>query len=57
MSMEIPPGGVGLYRGQSVDKPLLPRLVRENPQTDVTVTERNMLTELRRQGKLLSEVD
>lgn len=57
MSMEIPEGGVGLYRGQSVDMPLLPRLVREDPQTDVTATERNMLTELRRQGKLLSEVD
>jgi hypothetical protein len=57
MSMEVPQGGVALYRGQSVGMPLLPRLVRDASQNDVADTERSMLTELRRQGKLLSEVD
>jgi hypothetical protein len=57
MAMEIPTGGVVLYRGQSVGLPLLPGLVRAAPQYNATVFERCMLDELRRQGRLLSEID
>ena len=56
LEMELPPGGVALFRGQSVGLPLLPKLVRANPLCDVTEIERNMLAELKRQGSLLTSI-
>lgn len=57
LSIELPPSGIALYRGQPVSAPLLPRLARKAPLIDVTETERAMLSELRRQGALISEID
>ena len=57
MAMELPEGGIALFRGQPVGRPLLPRLVRAAPLTDVTAIERRMLSELRRQGTLIGEVN
>jgi hypothetical protein len=37
-----------LFRGQSVDAPLLPKLVRKNPNQDTTVVEVRMIREFRR---------
>jgi len=39
-----------LYRGQSSDKPLLPKIARADPIKDTTVLEKMMLEELRRRG-------
>jgi hypothetical protein len=57
ISIEIPQGGVILYRGQSFAAPLLPKLVRKAPLCDVSAVERTMLCELRRQGALIGEVN
>jgi hypothetical protein len=37
-----------LFRGQGSDKPLLPKIARNNPQSDTTELERKMLHELKR---------
>jgi len=42
-----------LFRGQTCDEPLLPRIARENPKRDTTANEKKMLAELRRRGSLL----
>lgn len=56
LKIELPPGGIALFRGQSVGLPLLPKLVRADPLRDVTEIERNMLAELKRQGPLLMSI-
>jgi hypothetical protein len=42
-----------LYRGQSVDKPLLPTIAREDNALDTTSVEQQMLEELKRKSNLL----
>ena len=42
-----------LFRGQTCDKPLLPKIARQNPRIDTTAKEKEMLAELRRRGALL----
>lgn len=39
-----------LFRGQPVDKPLLPKIARLRARPDVTTAERDMLSEWKRQG-------
>ena len=41
---------LALFRGQDVDKPLLPKIARDNPSRDSTSEERQMLRDLRRIG-------
>ena len=53
LKMEIPKGGVALFRGQPVSAPLLPKLVRSSPLTDVAAVERRMLLQLRNRSTLL----
>jgi len=53
LEMEIPEGGVALFRGQPVSAPLLPKLVRSSPLTDVAPVERRMLRHLRNRSTLL----
>jgi len=43
---------VRLFRGQSCDKPLLPKIARKDPTKDTAQKEREMLAELRRRGTL-----
>lgn len=43
---------VVLFRGQSDDDSLLPSVARNNPKLDTTETEKEMLTELKRQTQL-----
>jgi hypothetical protein len=45
--------GLRLYRGQTCDKPLLPKIARQNPRIDTAAKEKTMLAELRRRGALL----
>lgn len=44
--------GIILYRGQSSNAPLLPNLVRSNPNFDTTKMEKAMLADLKRQAQL-----
>ena len=44
---------IGLYRGQSDDKPLLPSIAREKPVKDTTPLEVEMLSELKRRTETL----
>jgi hypothetical protein len=53
LEMEIPEGGIALFRGQPVSAPLLPKLVRSSPLIDVTAVERHMLRQLRSRSRLL----
>lgn len=39
-----------LFRGQDVNKPLLPKIARSSPDTDTTTVEQEMLRDLRRIG-------
>jgi FRG domain len=48
--------GEPLYRGQSGDYPLLPKIARENLQAEVNAREAYMLAELRRRGALYKSV-
>ncbi len=41
-----------LFRGQTCNKPLLPKIARKDPKNDTTRIEKEMLTELRRRGTL-----
>jgi len=41
---------LALFRGQDVDKPLLPKIARDAPSKDTTAQERQMLLDLRRVG-------
>jgi hypothetical protein len=46
-------GEFRLFRGQSSDRPLLPKIARKNPALDTTGKEREMLEELRRRATFL----
>lgn len=54
-----PRGSFILYRGQSVDRPLLPKVARNYPDHDSTEAEKRLLSELRQRGSMLidSEID
>ena len=41
-----------LFRGQSSNKPLLPKIARKEPANDTTQIEKNMLDELKRRAAL-----
>ena len=45
-------GEFRLFRGQSCDGPLLPKIARKNPKQDTTEKEKKMLEELRRRANL-----
>jgi len=49
---EYDDGEFCLFRGQSCDDPLLPKIARKNPKKDTTEKEKAMLGELRRRGTL-----
>ncbi|MCP5304385.1 MAG: FRG domain-containing protein [Chromatiaceae bacterium] len=49
---EIKKGDIVLFRGQSANHPLLPKIARADPTRDTTQLEKVMLTELRRRGTL-----
>jgi hypothetical protein len=42
-----------LFRGQSSDKPLWPKIARPSPELDTTPVEKEMLKELRRRSDML----
>ena len=50
-------GEFRLFRGQSSDRPLLPKIARKNPALDTTGKEREMLEELRRRATFLIRQD
>lgn len=45
-----------LFRGQNTDRPLYSKIARKTPDKDSTIVERQMLKELRRQGRRFSEI-
>ena len=49
---EYDKGEIRLFRAQTTDEPLLPKVARKNPKKDTTKTEKDMLAELRRRGTL-----
>jgi hypothetical protein len=51
------PDYVNLFRGQPCDKPLLPKIARENPYNDPIEIEKRMLNELKLRGKRFFEND
>ncbi|KOP36543.1 hypothetical protein AKO67_19180 [Flavobacterium sp. VMW] len=44
---------INLFRGQSVNQPLLPSICRDEPKTDTTETEIKMLEDFKRRSSLL----
>jgi hypothetical protein len=44
-----------LFRGQSEKNPLLPRIARQNPKSNTSIKEKEMIAELNRRGAMLLE--
>ena len=55
-SYRIKQGGHPLYRGQSQDYPLLPKIARKSESNDPLPTELYMLSELKIRGKLYKDI-